>query len=185
MKVLGLLASPYKDGNSALMLKSALEACKKNGAEVETIYLADHNIPPCKGCLECREQQSFCVYSEEVNHILYKIKGCDALIMSTPVWWFCFTSYLKLLVDHFVAFFKKDYSSHIQGKKIAVLTVGGGGEDTGTKETIMVLKKIAKFLELKWVDELRVVNVYKHGEIEEHPTALEQASKIGHKISSE
>ena len=141
MKVLGIMASPTKKGNSDILLQEALNGARSKGAEIEKINLVDETLPPCSGCFACKKRQRLCVPTPEINSLLQKIQDADALIFSTPVWWFSMSSYLKLLLDHFVAFFREDSLSTIAGKKVAVLTCSGGGHDAGTKETVMLLKK--------------------------------------------
>lgn len=182
MKVLGIMASPTKKGNSDILLQQALNGAKTKGAEIEKVNLVDEKLPPCIGCFACKKHRRLCVPTPEINTLLEKIQDADALIFSTPVWWFNMSSYLKLLLDHFVAFFKEDNTSLISGKRVAVLTCSGGGHDAGTKETIMILKKSFDFLGLQWVGELRVVNTSKHGVVKEDQEALSKAYAIGEKI---
>ena len=53
MKILGISFSPRKEGNTVAMLKEALAAAKKEGAEVELYSVAGKNIQPCDGCWGC------------------------------------------------------------------------------------------------------------------------------------
>ena len=53
MKVLGLLASHRRMGNSEVLIRVALKAAEREGAETELIRLTDLEIRPCKGCMAC------------------------------------------------------------------------------------------------------------------------------------
>ncbi len=181
MKVLGIMASPIREGNADILLDKALEACKKQGARVEKLFLAKEQLPLCQACFKCSGAGK-CVSTPEINKILNKIKRADALIISTPVWWYSCTSYLKILIDHFVAFVNSDFSSRIAGKKLAILTVSAGGEEAGTKETLSLLKRIAEFLQLQCAGELRVINTGEHGVVKENLNALLKAYKIGENL---
>lgn len=183
MRVLGIMASPFKEGNSDILLDKALEGCKSEGASVEKIYLAEEGLPACKGCFACKGKGE-CVTTPEINYLLNKIRRADALLISTPVWWYSYSSYLKLLIDHLVVFVREDYSSTIAGKKVAVIAVSAGGDNAGTRETIFVLKKIFEFLELQWIGELRVINSAEHGEVKQNLNALTKAYNLGASISA-
>ncbi len=184
MNVLGLMASPFKEGNSAILLEKAFEGCRTKKADIERIDLVDEPLPPCIGCFQCRGGEKLCVPTPEINGLLKKIRNANALIFSTPVWWLSCSSYLKLLLDHFVVYFREDYSSTIAGKKVVVMAVSGGGEETGTRETILVLKKSLTFLDLKWVGDLRVTNKAAHGAVQKDELALAKAYELGEKLCS-
>ena len=49
MKILGLVGSYRKGGNSDILAKEALMAAEEQGADVELLYLTDHRIEPCQG----------------------------------------------------------------------------------------------------------------------------------------
>ena len=50
MKILGIAGSKRKKGNTSILLKEALKAAQKEGAETELIFLGDYTIKDCLGC---------------------------------------------------------------------------------------------------------------------------------------
>ena len=44
MKVLGIVCSPRKGGNTEILVKEALEAARQAGADTELVLVADRNI---------------------------------------------------------------------------------------------------------------------------------------------
>ena len=50
MKVLGIVCSPRKGGNTEILVGEALASAKELGAEVELVSLIGKNIKPCDGC---------------------------------------------------------------------------------------------------------------------------------------
>jgi Multimeric flavodoxin WrbA len=57
-KVVVLLGSPRKKGNSAILAAQIAKGAKAAGAKVETIYLQGLNIAPCKSCHACQKEKS-------------------------------------------------------------------------------------------------------------------------------
>ena len=49
-KVVVLLGSPRKKGNSTALAKQIIHGAESSGAMVETVYLNGLNIKPCQGC---------------------------------------------------------------------------------------------------------------------------------------
>ena len=87
-KILGIVTG-RKGGNTELLLRHALKACKEDGCEVEMIRLTDFNIKPCTGCLACVLRPSAglprkCVQKDDGEFVLEKILHCDGLILSVP-----------------------------------------------------------------------------------------------------
>lgn len=54
MKVVGIVGSPRRGGNTELLVNEALKAAGEEGIETELITLVDKIIKPCDGCRVCR-----------------------------------------------------------------------------------------------------------------------------------
>ena len=59
MKVLGIVGSPRKGGNTEILVREALTAAKEAGAETEIVLAADKNITGCDGCSSCSADPAF------------------------------------------------------------------------------------------------------------------------------
>ncbi len=58
MKIIGLIGSYRKNGNIDTAVRKVLEGAMDQGAEVEAIYLKDHEIKDCNGCEACKKHLS-------------------------------------------------------------------------------------------------------------------------------
>ena len=54
-KVVIVMGSPRKNGNSATLAQSVAEGARAAGADVESFYLHEMDIKPCTACDVCRE----------------------------------------------------------------------------------------------------------------------------------
>lgn len=53
MKVMAIIGSPRKGGNTELLVDRVIEGCRSRGnAVIEKVFIADRNIPYCSGCLD-------------------------------------------------------------------------------------------------------------------------------------
>lgn len=90
MKVIAINGSPRKNWNTAIMLQSALEGAKADGAETELINLYDYEYKGCVSCLACKRKGSkangLCAYKDALNTILEKCKEADALVLGAPIY---------------------------------------------------------------------------------------------------
>jgi multimeric flavodoxin WrbA len=134
MKIIGLLSSPRKNGNTAGLLHEVLKGAKSIGAETEEIFLYEKNIEFCRGCMNCM-QTGECVIKDDFKEIRDKIKNADGLVIGSPVYGFTFNALLRNLIERLGMF--EYMTSSALGKKyvIGVSTAGGN-----------IAKKVAKGL---------------------------------------
>jgi multimeric flavodoxin WrbA len=127
-KVLVLLGSPRRKGNSAALAGAIARGAKAAGAEVETLYLHGLAIAPCKACMACQKPRSKgCSIDDDMQPIYRKMLEADAWVLASPVYWFTLSAQLKLWMDRCFALpaYAKD---PFAGKRIA-LALAYGGED--------------------------------------------------------
>lgn len=65
------------------------------------VELIDENIPYCRGCFSCFENgEDSCPDSDKIGPIVDKIRECDGLIITSPVYALHITALLKNFIDH-------------------------------------------------------------------------------------
>ncbi len=101
MRVLGISGSPRSEGNTTIMVKTALEELEARGVEVEFISLADHDVLPCTGCNGCmKAEKPACVIKTDAFHlILEKVLEADGLLVGSPVYFGSATPNIMALLD--------------------------------------------------------------------------------------
>jgi hypothetical protein len=55
MKVLGVVGSPRKGGNTDILVERVLSGAQKEGNTTNKIFLNDLNIKPCQACMSCKK----------------------------------------------------------------------------------------------------------------------------------
>ncbi len=129
MKVLGILGSPRPFGGSAQLLHCALEAARRERAEVEARSVYEGEIKPCQGCIQDEDPNCRfpCIFDDFGKELLIKVREADVIIFATPVYWYAPSGLLKNLIDrltcleNMVAYGE---SSYMEGKVVGVITVG-------------------------------------------------------------
>lgn len=76
-KLLAVVGSQRKNGNSYLLAKTVLESFD---AESEIVQLADKEIEFCNLCEECVDKD--CILHDDLNQILTEMKEADAIIFA-------------------------------------------------------------------------------------------------------
>ena len=77
-KVIGIIGSPRKSGNSSSIVNEVLRGAQDGGAETKVFYLNSMNIKGCQSCMYCRKNDNCCI-KDDMQEILENIKEADAI----------------------------------------------------------------------------------------------------------
>ncbi|MBA7479943.1 2-amino-4-deoxychorismate dehydrogenase [subsurface metagenome] len=98
MKVIGIVGSPRKNGNTEMLTAHTLRAIAEEGLDTELICLAGLDIRPCNACMVCREEER-CSIEDDLFPIYLKMKEADGIILASPVYYASVTALIKGLME--------------------------------------------------------------------------------------
>lgn len=181
-KVLMLLGSPRKNGNSALLAERIGAAASSAGAEVESLFINAMNIKPCQACWKCqRPDAKGCAIKDDMQQVFPKLVAADAWVISTPVHWFNMSTQTKLWMDRCFALAR--YGEHPFRKRIA-LAITYGDTDPFSSGAVNALRCFQD--SFKYVGATIAGIVYGSattaGEIGSNAAALKAADDLGRKL---
>jgi len=87
MKILGIVGSPRKNGNSYYLVEKALQGAKEEERSVETkmIQLADLRIEPCRACETCAKEPFKCINQDDDFEMVFgEMKHADGILLASP-----------------------------------------------------------------------------------------------------
>ena len=126
MKVLGIVCSPRKGGNTEIMVTEALAVTREAGAETELLLVADKNIAPCDGCEACAET-SICRIQDDMQTIYQQLEAADAIILGTPVYFGNVSAQAKAIIDRTYSIRKqRKLAGKVAASVVVARRVGGG-----------------------------------------------------------
>jgi multimeric flavodoxin WrbA len=100
VKLVAIAGSPRKNGNSNSLMRIAVEAAVERGAETEVFYARGLDVTGCLACDGCkRTPDSTCVQDDDMHGVYAAIKGCDALLLASPVYFYSLSSWIKQVID--------------------------------------------------------------------------------------
>jgi multimeric flavodoxin WrbA len=98
VKVIGIVGSPRKNGNTELLTAHTLKAISEEGLDTELIRLAGLDIKPCNACMACKEQET-CSIEDDMFPLYLKMKEADGIILASPVYYGSATALIKALME--------------------------------------------------------------------------------------
>lgn len=134
MKIIGLIASPRNQGNTAWIVNKILEGAKEQGAETQSWCSSELDIKPCLSCYGCKQGDQGCVISDDMQKIYRAIEQADALVLGSPVYMGQMSAQAKILTDRLFACFSPRFSPYFKenaAKKKLILVFTQGNPDSG------------------------------------------------------
>ena len=158
MKILSVLGSPRKDGNTSKILETYLQGVKAayRDADVTIVYPNEEDIKPCMGCNACKGgSPKKCIIDDDMKQYYPKLNEADVIVLATPVYWFNMTAQIKTFIDRMYGL---DFKSFPAGKKLVLLISYGDNDmiSSGAVNISNSLKQMAKFLGIEFLAEFGV-----------------------------
>ena len=184
-KVMIVIGSPRKKGNSAILAKQVADGAKAAGALVEVFYLHGMNIRPCNACDRCRRKtDTECVLKDDMQKLYPKLKRADAIVMASPIYWFTVSAQTKLFMDRWYAL-GSDEGYALTGKRFGIVLTYADADPfvSGAVNALRTLQDALKFIEAEIVG-MVYGSAWKAGEIKKNKEVMKEAYELGKKLAS-
>jgi len=107
-KIIAIYGSPRREGNTATLLKKAVEGARDGGAEVEEIVLRDLKMSPCLEIYGCKNAGE-CRLKDDFQTARDQILAAQGLMLASPVFFYTVSAHTKILMDRFQSLWVKKY----------------------------------------------------------------------------
>lgn len=176
MKILALIGSPRKRGNTDILVNEICRGLKTKGHAVEAIRLYDYEILPCLDCRHCKRSEAdyTCPLMDGMQVIYPKLEDSELIIFGTPVYWYGPTAKMKLLIDRLRPFIA---SRRLKGKIGIVVVPSEEGPDC-CGALMEMFRRSFDYLGMKMVGSI-LARAYERGEIEKNPEEIRRAYELG------
>lgn len=174
MKVLGLIGSYRKLGNTEILVKEALLGAKEGGADIDLVRLPDLEIKSCKGCMACIFRGDDCRIEDDLEGLFKRMVESDGILLGAPTYILGPPGIVKLIVDRSIQFEKN--LEQLRGKVGASIVVSGvRGWEAFTQP---LLNLFFLYYQIPLIDQLSVY-AQGPGEILLNPQAIDRARTVG------
>lgn len=190
MKILGVVGSPRKKGNTSILMQEALKPFKMNNIETKLVFLDDYNISDCRGCEGCKKTYK-CVIDDDMQKLYPDILDSDAIILASPTYFYNISADMKAFIDRcycFEVFDQEDRSvwmglnEALGVKYAAVIAVSEQENEEDMGFTAAAMQKFLEALAYRVVSIVKAPHLFKAGEALNNKKALEDAKQAGEKL---
>lgn len=162
-KIVVITGSPRKNGNSFAMTEAFINAAKAKGHTVTRFDAALHKVGGCRACETCFKTGKACSFDDDFNTIAPAILEADAVVFTTPVYWYSFPAQIKGVIDRLFSFCVA--GKNVAGKQCALISCCEE-DDLSVLDGVRVpYERTAALLKWKSVGEVLVPGVLNVGDI--------------------
>ena len=185
-KVVVLIGSPRKKGNTAALAEQIAESASAAGARVELCFLHGMNIRPCTACEVCHQPESAgCVIQDDMQKLYPKLRQAGTIVWASPIYWFTVSAQMKLAMDRCYALMTP--KGHAFAGKRMALAFSYGGEDpfdSGCTNAIRTFQDAFGFIGAEIVG-MVYGSAAAAGDIRSNEKVMGEAAELGRKLADQ
>jgi len=177
LKVLGIVCSPRKSGNTEIMMNKALSGARSYGAETELWTTAGKELKPCDSCDFCLRENGKCHLEDDMQELFPKALAADGIIFGSPVYFMSVTAQAKIVIDRLYSLYN---ISVLVDKVAGVIIIGTSYGHHG------VLVQFSNFISLchMFPADYAFGFARDKGEVRKDRFALKNSEELGKQVAS-
>lgn len=131
MKIVTLLGSPRKGGNSSAIANHLMAVARDLGADTRGFELNSLSYRGCQGCYACKKNLDRCILEDDLTEVLEAVMEADIVVLASPVYYGDFSGQLKCFIDRTFSYLVPDYVTNPNpsrlppGKKLVFILTQG------------------------------------------------------------
>jgi multimeric flavodoxin WrbA len=189
-EILAIYGSPRRKGNTALLLKRAVEGVRETGVEVEEVVLRDLKMSPCLEIYGCRKTGR-CVIRDDFQHVHDQMQACRGLMLASPIFFYSLSAHTKILIDRCQSLWVKKYwidkvrYGHWEPKRKGLfISLGATKGKKLFDGALLTVKYFFDVLDMELWNTLLYRGLDFEGDVLTYPEYLEEAYKMGKEFAT-
>lgn len=174
MKILALIGSPRKGGNTDVLVDQILKGSESKGHRAEKLYLYDYEIRACLDCRRCKKEDNTCALKDDMPGIYRMLQDADLIIFGTPIYWYGPSAKMKLLIDRLRPFIE---SRGLNGKHGVIVAPSEEGKDC-CGPLVEMFRMSFSYLGMEFSGCI-LAKAYERGEVKENIEEMARAYEMG------
>jgi multimeric flavodoxin WrbA len=183
--IVAIYGSPRRKGNTALLLRKAVEGARQAGAAVEEVFLRDLNMSPCLEIYGCK-QTGRCVIKDDFQGLYDKMQGAQGLMLASPIFFYALSAHTKIMIDRCQSLWvkkywieKTPYGAWKPKRKGIFISVGATKGKKLFDGALLTIKYFFDVLDTELWQSLLYRGLDFEGDVLHHPEYLEEANAAG------
>jgi len=184
-QIVAIYGSPRRRGNTATLLKHAVQGAVDAGAQVDEIILRDLKISPCLEIYACKKEGR-CAIKDDFQQVVDQILSAKGLILASPIFFYTVSAHTKILMDRCQSLWVKKYwidkvpfGQWEPKRKGLFISVGATKGKKLFDGTLLTVKYYFDVLDTELYRSLLYRGMDFEGDVLKYPEYLEEAYEAG------
>jgi len=184
-QILAIYGSPRRRGNTATLLKHAVQGAVDAGAQVDEIILRDLKMSPCLEIYACKKEGR-CAIKDDFHQVVDQILSAKGLILASPIFFYTVSAHTKILMDRCQSLWVKKYwidkvpfGQWEPKRKGLFISVGATKGKKLFDGTLLTVKYFFDVLDMELYRSLLYRGLDFEDDVLTHPEYLEEAYEAG------
>ncbi|MDH3358080.1 MAG: flavodoxin family protein [Desulfobacteraceae bacterium] len=184
-QIVAIYGSPRRRGNTATLLKHAVQGAVDAGAQVDEIILRDLKISPCLEIYACKKEGR-CAIKDDFQQVVDQILSAKGLILASPIFFYTVSAHTKILMDRCQSLWVKKYwidkvpfGQWEPKRKGLFISVGATKGKKLFDGTLLTVKYFFDVLDTELYRSLLYRGMDFEGDVLKYPEYLEEAYEAG------
>lgn len=190
MKILVLLGSPRRKGNSETAAVTVVEELKTIiKTDVEYVRLAKLRIAPCIACGGC-DKTGLCIVADDMADMYGKMDEADVIFLVAPTYFYGLSAQIKGFIDRIQARWSRKYLLKIRFRKedirkgYLICTAATRGKKL-FDGSVLVAKSFFDAIDMDYGGSLLIRGIDERGEFAEKQEEVGNAKALAREIAAE
>jgi multimeric flavodoxin WrbA len=184
-QIVAIYGSPRRRGNTATLLKHAVQGAVDAGAQVNEIILRDLKMSPCLEIYACKKEGR-CAIKDDFHNVVDQILSANGLLLASPIFFYTVSAHTKILMDRCQSLWVKKYwidkvpfGQWEPKRKGVFISVGATKGKKLFNGVLLTVKYFFDVLDMELFRSLLYRGLEFEGDILKYPEYLEDAYEAG------
>jgi putative NADPH-quinone reductase len=202
MKIVGLVGSPRKKGNTDILVDTFLDGARSGGAEVRKYLLAELDINPCQGCFRnCMMNPEITCprFDDDMGMLIEEMITSDVMLFASPLYCGTYTAIMARFFERCLPLIEIEIigqegtqdgfrwvSNPVRGKRAVIgLVQDMIYPEVGDLALEVFKRNIRKTYKIDIIETIHVVDVRDKGDIKKKEQRIKEIFAVGKRIAGE
>ena len=184
-KITAVYGSPRYKGNTAALLKKAVQGARDAGVPVAEVFLRDLTISPCLEIYGCKKTGR-CTIQDDFQGVVDQLLASQGVMLASPVFFYTVSAHTKLLMDRCQSLWVEKYwikkvpfGQWKPVRKGLFISVGATGGKKLFDGMLLSIKYFFDVLDMELWKSLLYRRLDFEGDVLKYPEYLDEAYQAG------
>lgn len=187
-KIAAIYGSPRRNGNTAVLLKSAVAGARQAGADVTEIVLRDLKLSPCLEIYGCKKE-GICAIQDDFQGAIDQVLASKAVMLASPIFFYTVSAHTKIFMDRCQSLWVKKYwidkvpfAGWKEKRKGLFISAGATSGKKLFDGALLTVRYFFDVLDANIHDSLLFRDLDTQDAVKDHPEYLDQARLGGRRL---